>query len=220
MKKGVSVILLGCILLLAACGVVTAGELGKGIAQEQVIVYRGGLDFSEVNAVGENFIYACLEDGKGIYQVDPSGNKIEQFPLPVPDEMQIAKVIIDEDNLVHILLTTREEYVTKETPAHVEIWQANETGEVLQKATLADVKKDELSLMHITNLNENGVFELVKTEEEKNAQEIFATLETPGEAEKVVLGQHIMPDGRLLVIDTFMENGEKVTQFSFFAEKK
>lgn len=220
MKKSLPIIMLCFIIFLAACSAVTVGAAGKGITQEQVITYRGNLDFCDTNAVGKDYIYACLEDGVGLYQIGTDGKTMEQFPLFVPEEMQIARVAVDAENLVHVLLSVREEYVSEAMPAHVEVWKLDAEGNVLKTISLAEMTEGELAVLHISNLQDDGTYERLMTESEKNAEKIFSKLKTPGEFEKTVLGRHVMPDGRLLVIDTFAEAGETVTQCSIFSEKK
>lgn len=205
MKKSVLIILLCGILVLGVCGAVQAGnQLEQGrIQQKQVIAYRGELVFSEVNAAGEKEIYICSEDRTDIYRF--SENKIEQYPLAVPDGMAVAGLDLDADGHVQVLLEApgRAEY-------YGELWTADGEGNVLR--TLALTKPTDL--FGPAALSANGGADAQELEEK------FAKLETPGKADgvKKVLGRHVLADGKYLVIDTFMESGDRITQFSFFEE--
>lgn len=207
MKKSVLIILLCGILVLGVCGAVQAGNQleQRRIQQKQVIAYRGELVFSEVNAAGEEEIYICPEDRKSIYRF--SENKIEQYPLPIPEGMAVAGLSLDAGGHVQIMLEAQEG-----AAYYGEVWTADAEGNVLRTSVLTKP----------TDFFGSAALRVSGGADAQALEEKLAALETPGEADgdKEVLGRHVLAEGEYLVIDTFMENGVRITQFSFFEESK
>lgn len=210
MKKSVLVILLCGILVLGVCGVVQAGnQLEQGrIQQKQVIAYRGELVFGEVSAAGEKEIYICPQDRTSVYRF--TANKIEQYPLPIPEGMLVAGLSLDEKGRVQVLLEAQEGFLPEGAEYYGELWTADAEGNVLRT----------MALTKPTDLFGTAALYVSGGADAKELEEKLAGLETPGEADgpKEILGRHILADGKYLVIDTFMENGDRITQFSFFEE--